>query len=75
MLNIAQVSFSSVVLVLAGYGLITDDFRYGAWMILFLGGVFLILGIKEMKREKYFMGAVQFAICLFAIYVFGSSWI
>lgn len=69
MLKILQILFSIIVVVLAGYGLFTDDFRFQAYMILFLGLAMLVLGLQEFKRNKKLSGWLLIGVFAFSIFV------
>lgn len=52
MLMIFRIIFSIISFAFAGYGLITKNFEYQAYMMLFLSLTMLIVGIQEIQRNK-----------------------
>lgn len=69
MLKILRILFSIVGITLALYGLITKDFEFQAYMILFLGLTMLIIGIQEFQQQKKFTGWLLIIVCLFSFFV------
>ena len=69
MLKILQILFSIIVLALASYGLVTQDFQLQAYMILFLGLTMLVLGLKEFKRNKKLLGWMLIGVFAFSVFV------
>lgn len=68
MLKILQILFSIITVVLAAYGLFTEDFRFQAYMILFLGLAMLMLGLQEFKRNKKLSGWLLIGVFAFSIF-------
>jgi hypothetical protein len=66
LLLILLILFSTVTLVLAGYGLVTGSFAFQGYMMLFLGLTMLVMGIQEIQKNKKLIGWLL-------IGVFGSS--
>ncbi|WP_240050770.1 DUF3953 domain-containing protein [Metabacillus litoralis] len=56
MLKFLQVIFSIAVISLAGYALITEDFRFQPYMILLLGVTMLIMGLREFQKGQKVYG-------------------
>jgi hypothetical protein len=69
LLKILHILFSIITVILAGYGLITGDFQFQAYMILFLGLTMLILGLQEFKRNKKMSGWLLIGVFSFSIFV------
>lgn len=69
LLKILHILFSIVALVLAGYGLITKDFQFQAYMILFLGLTMLLGGLREFKRDKKLWGWMLLGVFVFLMFV------
>jgi len=69
LLKILQILFSIIAVALAGYGLITGDFQFQAYMILFLGLTMLVLGLKEFKRNKKLLGWMLIGVFVFSMFV------
>lgn len=51
-LKILKVILSVIVIALAGYGLITKNFEFMPYMMLFLGVFMLVMGISELQAKK-----------------------
>lgn len=60
---------SVVALLLATYGLITQNFNYTHLMTLFLGLTMLVMGLEEFKKERKSNGWVLILVFLFSLYV------
>ena len=69
MLKILQIIFSIITVALASYGLVTQDFQLGAYMILFLGLTMLVLGIQEFKKDKKITGCMLIVVFVFSMVV------
>ena len=69
MLKILQIMFSIITVALASYGLITQDFQLGAYMILFLGLTMLVVGIQEFKKDKKITGCMLIVVFVFSMVV------
>lgn len=68
MLKILQIIFSIITVAFAGYGLLTRDFQFQAYMMLFLGLTMLILGLQEFKRNKKVTGWMLIGVFAFSIF-------
>ena len=73
MLKILQILFSIIVLALAGYGLFTEDFRFQAYMILFLGLAMLVSGLQEFKKNNKITGWMLIGVFAFSVLVVTQS--
>ncbi|MFD4817714.1 DUF3953 domain-containing protein [Peribacillus butanolivorans] len=70
MLKILRIVFSIIVLILSGYGLITDNFELSSYMIFFLGALMLVIGLAELQKDrKRFWGYMSIIISLYAFFV------
>lgn len=58
-----------ITVALAGYGLLTNDFQFKAYLILFLGLTMLVGGLKEFKRNKKYTGWMLIGVFAFSIFV------
>ncbi|WP_173106083.1 DUF3953 domain-containing protein [Bacillus sp. KH172YL63] len=52
MLKKFRMIFSTLTLLLALYGLISDHFEYIHIMIMFLGITMLLMGLEEFRKER-----------------------
>lgn len=73
MLKILHIILSITVISLAGYGLITMDFKL-PYMMLFLSLTMLVMGLREFKKGNKgycVLGILTFLFCFFvAIQIF-----
>jgi len=69
-LNILQIIFSLITLAIAGYGIITGNFEFQAYMILFLSLTMLVVGIKEIKKNNKAMGWLVIGVFAFLTFVY-----
>ena len=69
MLKILQILFSIITVALASYGLLTQDFQLGAYMILFLGLAMLVSGLQEFKKNNKITGWMLIGVFAFSIFV------
>lgn len=69
MLTILRILFSILAISLAGYGLITKDYEYQAYMTLFLGLTMLIMGIQEIQQKRKKTGWFLIIVFAFSLYV------
>ncbi len=70
LLKILRVVLSSTVLTLAGYGLISGNHELMPYMMFFLGAMFLVMGIAEIKEMRKRMGIFNILVSIFVFYVF-----
>lgn len=75
LLTILRVLLSIIVVAIAGYGLMTQNFEFQAYMFLFLGLVMLVSGIQEFQKDKKLMGWLLIAVFAFLQFVFIQSFI
>lgn len=69
MLKILQLIFSIIAVALAGYGLITKDFQFQAYMMLFLGLTMLCSGLQEFQKNKKGTGWLLIGVFAFLMFV------
>ncbi|MEJ9228795.1 DUF3953 domain-containing protein [Peribacillus butanolivorans] len=70
MLKILRIVFSIIVLILSGYGLITENFELSSYMIFFLGALMLVTGLAELQKDrKRFWGYMCIIVSLYAFFV------
>lgn len=48
--------FAVIVVMLAGYGLMTKDFQFASWMLLSLSGFTLTMGLLKYKEHQKGVG-------------------
>ncbi|OMC84495.1 hypothetical protein BK128_16520 [Viridibacillus sp. FSL H7-0596] len=75
MLMILRILFSIIALALAGYGLITKNFEFQVYMILFLGLTMLVMGIQDFKKREKFTGLLFMIVFAFSLIVVIQSFI
>lgn len=75
LLMILRIVFSIIAGALAVYGLVTQNFEYQAYMMLFLGLMMLVMGIQEIQKDKKLMGCLLIAVFAFSLYVSIQSFI
>ena len=68
-LKILKVILSVIVIALAGYGLITKNFEFMSYMILFLGVFILVTGVSELQEKKKTSAILFFLISAFLFFV------
>ncbi len=56
MLLFLRILFSVLTVAFATYGLITKNYEYQGYMILFMGLMALVMGIKEIQQKRKMMG-------------------
>ncbi|MFU2016560.1 DUF3953 domain-containing protein [Peribacillus butanolivorans] len=65
MLKILRIAFSIIVLILSGYGLITENFELSSYMIFFLGALMLVTGLAELQKDrKRFWGYMSIIVSI-----------
>jgi len=69
MLIILRVISSVIVIALAGYGLVTKNFVFLPFMVLFLGVFGLITGVLELKAKRKTSGIISILAAAFAFFV------
>lgn len=70
LLKILRIVFSIIVLILSGYGLITENFELSSYMIFFLVALMLVIGLAELQKDrKRFWGYMSIIVSLYAFFV------
>jgi len=69
LLKILRYVFTVITLLIASYGLFTEDFTFGSLMIFFLSLSMLVMGLEEFKKGHKGMGCLLLAVFLFSFYV------
>ncbi|WP_083802888.1 DUF3953 domain-containing protein [Bacillus sp. SG-1] len=69
MLKILHIILSITVILLAGYGLITKDFKFQPYMMLFLSLTMLVMGVREFQKGNKGYGWLGIAAFLFIFFV------
>lgn len=69
MLKILQIVCSIITVAFAGYALVTKDFQFQVYMMLFLGLTMLVLGLQQFKRNQKMMGWMLVAVFAFSLFV------
>lgn len=64
-----QIILSVIVISLAGYGLITENFIYQPYMMLVLGFTILVMGLREFQRGQKGFGWLSIGVFLFILFV------
>ncbi|MGE8082140.1 YczI family protein [Peribacillus loiseleuriae] len=64
-----QIILSIITISLAGYGLITEDFKFQAYMMLFLGLSMLVMGLREFQKGHKGYGWLSIVACIFILFV------
>ncbi|GGH70070.1 hypothetical protein GCM10010978_04620 [Compostibacillus humi] len=64
-LKIIRAIISVIVILLAGYGLITENFSFQPLMLFFLGLLLLVIGIGELQKGQKPGGYLCMAIGVF----------
>lgn len=69
MLKFLQIILSLTVISLAGYGLSVDDFKFQAYITLFLGLLMLVIGLREFQRGQKGYGWLSIVVFIFILFV------
>jgi len=70
-----QIILSIIGISLAGYGLITEDFKFQAYMMLFLGLSILVMGLREFQKGHKGYGWLSIVAFIFILFVSIKSFI
>jgi hypothetical protein len=68
LLKILHIILSITVISLAGYGLITGDFKFQPYMMLFLSLTMLVMGLREFQKGNKGYGWLGTATFLFIFF-------
>lgn len=69
MLTILQILFSVLTLGLAIFGILTENFEYQNFMLLSMGLTILVMGIRELRKEKKAFAYFIILAAAFMLYV------
>ncbi|GAB4074791.1 hypothetical protein GCM10028778_22940 [Barrientosiimonas marina] len=75
MLKALRVISPIIVVVLAGYALITGNYIVMPYMMLFMGITFLVMGIAQIKEEGKLIGIFSIIVSIFVFYVSVQSFL
>lgn len=75
LVRISIIVCSSITIVLASYGLITKNFEYQAYMVLFSSLLMLFLGIREFQQKRNGIAWLLIGACLFSLFASIQSFI
>jgi len=75
LLRILRFVFAMLGVTFAAYGLITNDFQFQSYMMLFLGLMFLVMSIEEFSEERKAYGWLFLATSLFVLFVAGKGFL
>lgn len=69
LLKFLQIILSITVISLVGYGLITEDFKFQPYMMLFLDLTILVMGLREFQKGKKSYGWLSIVVFIFILFV------
>ncbi|WP_010095349.1 DUF3953 domain-containing protein [Ornithinibacillus scapharcae] len=69
MLTIIRIILALTVIILATYGLITQDFKYQSLMMFVLSMMMLVIAISEFKKSRTGYGWVSLIAFVFLLLV------
>lgn len=69
MLKLLKIILSLIVISLAGYGLINENFEFQPYMMLFLGLTMLVIGIEEFQKGQKGYGWLGIVLFIFTLIV------
>ena len=69
MLKFLQIILSLTVISLAGYELITEDFKFQPYSMLFLGLTMLVMGLREFQKGQKGYGWLSIVVFIFILFV------
>jgi len=69
LLKFLQIILSITAISLAGYGLITEDFKFQPYMMLFLGLMMLVMGLREFSKGQKVQGWLSIVVSIFILFV------
>jgi len=68
-----QIILSITVISLAGYGLITEDFKFQPYMMLFLGLMMLVMGLREFQKGQKGYGWLSIVVFIIILVLLAGS--
>ena len=69
MLKISRVILAAIVIIMAGYGLLTENQWLQPYMLFFLGLMMLVLGLEEFQKGRKVYGYLSMFVFLFLLIV------
>lgn len=69
LLTILQILFSALTMGLAIFGLFTENFEYQNLLLLSMGLMVLVMGIRELRKEKKAFAYIIMLAAAFILYV------
>jgi Protein of unknown function (DUF3953) len=69
MLKISRVILAAIVIIMAGYGLLTENQWLQPYMLFFLGLMMLVLGLEEFQKGRKVYGYLSIFVFLFLLIV------
>lgn len=67
MLKFLQIILSITSISLAGYALITKDFKFQGYMMLFLGLTMLVIGLRSFQKGQKDFGWLNIGVYIYFI--------
>ena len=64
-----KIYFEVVCLFACRYGLITEDFKFQPYMMLFLGLTMLVMGLREFQKGQKGYGWLSIIVFIFILFV------
>ena len=68
-MKILRLFLSAAVIALSGYSLITKNFEYMPYILLFLGVLGLVMGVSEIQAKRKVSAILSFLAASFACFV------
>ena len=69
MLKVSRVILAAIVIIMAGYGLLTENQLLQPYMLFFLGLMMLILGLEEFQKGRKVYGYLSLFVVMFLLIV------
>ena len=69
MLKISRIILAVIVIIMAGYGLLTENHLLQPYMLFFLGLMMLILGLEEFQKGRQVYGYLSLFVFMFLLIV------
>ena len=69
MLKVSRIILAVIVIIMAGYGLLTENQLLQPYMLFFLGLMMLILGLEEFQKGRKVYGYLSLFVFMFLLIV------
>jgi len=69
MLKTSRIILAVIVIIMAGYGLLTENHLLQPYMLFFLGLMMLILGLEEFQKGRKVFSLFVFMFLLIVIFI------